>query len=390
MGQLPSFGEAAKIESRARRISDPVKRLRFLRRQMLHEMSGSASAKARRNFIGSNLSKFRSLGWMALPFIIALAPAPSPRGAAEIIERERDLLVPRADAAVVPPSPVPRVWVVDRSETTEVYSNGLRVDLTFLTPNRPRARFPVYSLAGASTPVKYGTAPVGIVFHTTESLVAPFEEDENRRLRQLGRNLLEVVRSERAYHFVIDRFGRVFAVVQESDAANHAGNSIWADAEGIYVNLNDSFLGVSFEGQTGATEDVTPAQIESAKVLTEALRSRYGIAAENCVTHGQVSVNPRNMKIGVHTDWAAHFPFAKLGLPNNYAVPLASVYAFGFASDSTFEDAVGMNFSGLALANAQLEKQASAQGLPVARYRAILRHRYKDIAADLKESEGGN
>jgi hypothetical protein len=79
-----------------------------------------------------------------------------------------------------------------------------------------------------------------------------------------------------------------------------------------------------------------------------------------------------------------------LGLPNNYAVPLASVYAFGFASDSTFEDAVGMNFSGLALANAQLEKQASAQGLPVARYRAILRHRYKDIAADLKESEGGN
>lgn len=327
---------------------------------------------------------------MALPFIIALAPAPSPRGAAEIIERERGLLVPRADAAVVPPSPVPRVWVVDRSETTEVYSNGLRVDLTFLTPNRPRARFPVYSLAGASTPVKYGSAPVGIVFHTTESLVAPFEEDENRRLRQLGRNLLEVVRSERAYHFVIDRFGRVFAVVQESDAANHAGNSIWADAEGIYVNLNDSFLGVSFEGQTGATEDVTPAQIESAKVLTEALRSRYGIVAENCVTHGQVSVNPRNMKIGVHTDWAAHFPFAKLGLPNNYAVPLASVYAFGFASDSTYEDAVGMNFSGLALANAQLEKQAAAQGLPVARYRAILRHRYKDIAADLKESEGGN
>ena len=31
------------------------------------------------------------------------------------------------------------------------------------------------------------------------------------------------------YNFLIDRFGRVYRVVQESDAANHAGNSIWAE-----------------------------------------------------------------------------------------------------------------------------------------------------------------
>jgi N-acetylmuramoyl-L-alanine amidase len=380
--QLPSLGEAARIDWRAGRISDPVKRLRYLRGQMSQDVVPVVRER-RKSW------RVNHLAWLALPAILALLPGPSPKGSAEIREQERGLAVPRADGSA-PVGPVPRVWLVERSEATEVYSNGLRVDLTFLTPNRPRAHFPIYSLAGASTPVKFGNGPVGIVFHTTESLIAPFEEDANRRLRQLGRNLMEVVRSERAYHFVIDRFGRVYAVVKESDAANHSGNSVWADADGIYVNLNDSFLGVSFEAQTGATDEVTPAQIQSAKVLTEALRSRYGIPAENCVTHAQVSVNPRNMRVGEHTDWAGNFPFAQVGLPNNYAVPLASVYAFGFESDATYDHVVGLNFSGVALALQQVEKQAAAENTPVAQYRAMLRHRYKDIAANLKESEGEN
>lgn len=377
-GQLPSFGEAARIEFRAGRIADPVKRLRYLRGQMLRPESIPQKKP----------SYFKYLGWVALAVMIALVPGPSPQGAAETVERERGLLVPRAASATV--APVPQVWLVERTETTEVYSNGLRVDLSFRTDNRPRAHFPVYPLAGAATPERFGDAPVGIVFHTTESLIAPFEEGQNRRLKYLGHNLLEVVRAERAYHFVIDRFGRVYAVVKESDAANHAGNSVWADEDGIYVNLNDSFLGVSFEAQTGATDQVTPAQIQSAKVLTEVLRARYGIRAENCVTHAQVSVNPSNMHIGTHTDWAGNFPFARLGLPNNYDLPLASVYAFGFESDAAYDRTVGVHFSGVALAEARMNRQAAAQGIAVTQYRAMLRRRYKEIAAEMKENEGGN
>ena len=377
--QLPSVGKVARIERCAGRIPDPVKRLHYLRREM-----------ARRRFgFGQTATRIRHLGWMALPALLFLLPGPRPKGAAETIERERGLTVRRADGAAVSPA-VPKVWVVERNRSTEVFSNGLRVDLTFVTGNRPRAHFPIFSLAGSATPVRYGEAPVGIVYHTTESLVPPFEEDENRRLRQLGRNLLDVIRGERAYHFLIDRFGRVYAVVAESDAANHAGNSVWADSRGLYVNLNDSFLGVAFEAQTGAAEEVTPAQIQSAKVLTEALRSRYGIRAEDCVTHAQVSVNPANMRVGVHTDWAGDFPFAKLGLPDNYAVPLASVYALGFVADAVYDHVVGIKFGGAALAAAQLEKQAAARGLAVAQYRAMLRRRYQEIAADLKQNEGGN
>ncbi len=369
---FPSFGETARIEWRAGRIADPVERLRYLRRRMVQPK--------RRDFQG--------FGFIAVPLMIAVLAARSPTGSAETIERERGLAVPRAGSAAA--SMPPHVWLIEKTEAAEVYSNGLRIDRTFLTSNRPRARFPVYSLAGASVPVKYGDAPVGIVYHTTESLVPPFEEDQNHKLQRLGRNLLEVVRSERAYHFVIDRFGRVYAVVVETDAANHAGNSIWADAEGIYINLNDSFLGISFEAQTGAADAVTPAQIQAAKVLTEALRSRYQIPAENCVTHAQVSVNPLNMKVGAHTDWAGDFPFAKIGLPNNYSIPLASIYAFGFDADEVYERMVGMNFGGVALARAQIERQAEAQNTPAAQYRAILRHRYKDIETELKQNEGGN
>ncbi len=220
-------------------------------------------------------------------------------------------------------------------------------------------------------------------------MIAPFEEDQNRRLRELGRNVLDVIRKERAYHYLIDRFGRVFAAVAESDAANHAGNSVWGGADGIYVNHNDSFLAVAFEAQTGAREQVTSSQIASAKLLTEVLRSRYAIAAENCVTHAQVSVNPMNMKIGEHTDWASDFPFAAVGLPDNYANALASISAFGFEYDPVFVRATGGTWKGIETAQAHLAQQAAAARVPLVQFRAQLRHRYQEIASALKHADAG-
>ncbi len=329
--------------------------------------------------------------WVTSVMIVALAPGSAPRGTAEVMTLERRLLAPTSGSSTLPSYIASRVWLVDRSETLEQYSNGLRVDLTFVVSNRPRAHFPVFSLTGDGIARKAGSGPVGIVYHTTESLLASFQEDETHRLKQLGRNLIEVVRKGRSYNYVIDRFGRVFRVVEDSDAANHAGTSVWADASGIYVNLNDSFIAVAFEAQTGAADEVTPAQILAARVLTEMLRARYGIPPENCVTHAQVSVNPLNMRIGSHTDWAGNFPFSELGLPDNYSIPLPSLYAFGFNYDDVFLQATGGGWKGLELAEDQVERQAEAEQLPVARYRAILQHRYKDIAAALKqqENEGG-
>ena len=76
-------------------------------------------------------------------------------------------------------------------------------------------------------------------------------------------------------------------------------------------------------------------------MLTEMLRVRYRIPAANCVTHAQVSVNPSNMRIGYHVDWASEFPFEELGLPDRYAAALPSIWAFGFEVDGSFRTVAG-------------------------------------------------
>jgi len=388
--RIPTPSKAPKIERRALRIADPVERLRYLRRAAART-PWMFPAALKLNWLPYRFRahfdryRFRYLGPLLFGLLLLTAPWPPPQSSSDMYAREHRLLAPFSNISSPARSPVSKVWLVEHTDTLELYSNGLRIDLTFTVPNRPRDSYPVFALTGAGSAGKTGTQPVGIVYHTTESHLALFEEDENHRLKQLGRNLLELIRQYRSYHYVIDRFGRVFRVVQESDVAFHSGYSVWADPEGVYVNLNESFLGVAFEAQTDEVGAVTPAQYSAARVLTEMLRSRYGIAAENCVTHAQVSVNPLNMRIGAHTDWAGDFPFATVGLPDNYAIPLPSIYVFGFDYDSTFIESAGGEWKGLKLAENQIARQAAAAGLPPTRYQAILRHRYKDISAALKE-----
>jgi hypothetical protein len=288
----------------------------------------------------------------------------------------------RVKAPVLGTEGLPDVWQVEGAKDWEIYSNGLRVDNRFAVSNRPRSYqvFPVDhpELPGES----HRTQPAGIVFHTTESQQAPFEADKNRVLKQAAESLAEYVRRHRAYNFLIDRFGRVYRIVYESDAADHAGHSVWADGEWLYVNLNESFLGVSFEAKTEPGQEVpavSPAQLRAAAMLVEMLRARYGIAAGNCVTHAQVSVNPFNMRVGYHTDWASSFPFEQLGLPNNYDQPIAALSLFGFESDAAFVRLSGARlYAGVELAEERLRERAEEQGLPIGAYRSRLQRLYRE------------
>jgi hypothetical protein len=283
------------------------------------------------------------------------------------------------------------VWQVDKTKDFETYSNGLRIDNRHVAANEHRLLYPVFKRSAIipSQP-EWRTQPAGIVFHTTESDQASFEQDQTRKMKRIGKEVLTFVQRNHCYHFFIDRFGQVFRVVPETDVANHAGASIWADDNVIYVNLNSSFLGIAFETQTQAGQDLpsaSPAQVHAARVLTQMLRSKYHIPAANCVTHAQVSVNPSKMLVGYHTDWSGNFPFLQVGLNDNYTAPPASIYAFGFDYDPTFVHATGVRiWEGLALAEDQLRAQAAAQGLPVPRYRSMLQKKYKEIIATLKAS----
>jgi len=112
------------------------------------------------------------------------------------------------------------------------------------------------------------------------------------------------------------------------------------------------------------------------------LRSRYRIPARNCVTHAQVSVNPSNMQIGYHIDWASSFPFEKLGLPDNYAWPSPAVSLFAFGFDARFVQRAGDRMGAAALeAESGIQEHARTEHLSVAVYRQLLRKRFLKLSS---------
>ena len=378
------------VERRAGQIQDPIARLRYLQSK-LGSITGRPVLHPTKSW---GVKRFGMLG-AALLLGFSLIPRyqASSSVKAPVVPQPVGHAAVTAPAEVVPDT-IANVWLVDQTPDFETYSNGLRIDDRYVKPNEKRISYAVYQRgaieAGQSDFARqpeFRSEPAGIVYHTTESDQARFTPDQNSRLKRIGKAVIEVVQQNRSYHFLIDRFGQVFRIVPETDVANHAGYSVWADGKIVYVNLNSSFLGIAFETQTqlGDLPSANPAQVHAARILTEMLRAKYHILRSNCVTHAQVSVNPDNMLVGYHTDWAGNFPFREIGLADNYAVPPPSIYAFGFGYDPTFVHHTGVRlWQGLALAEDQMQTQAAARGIPVSRYRAILQKKYKEVLAALR------
>ena len=378
-GKAPNYLVRRLVGWQAGRIVDPVERLKFLRRTVGNRQADAA-------VVGSGATRWRRrvLGLMAGAAAL-LAPSAYVADRGTIIRP-----VPSSPGVAQAGSFTTNVWLVDQNQEFETYSNGLRIERRFETANEPRHY--VWFVRGEedSRPAVAGTQPSGIVYHTTESQLAPFAQDTTPRLKYLGESLLHYVREQKAYHFVVDRFGRVWRIVRESDAAWHAGASVWSDGERTWVSLNHSFLGVSLEagteGNVSGRAPATPAQIHALRVLTEMLRAKYHIAAINCITHAQVSVNPSNMQVGYHTDWAAQFPYGALGLPDNYAQPMPGLYLFGFKYDPSLITATGERYwKGLLLGEEQLRQDATAHGLTAGEWRRRLNARYRTVQSEIKE-----
>lgn len=358
------------LEWCAAQIPNPVLRLRFLREftpRPVNRPRHSPVWNLPALFIAVALLSFAPPRFTPVAMLPSVPAVPPPSHAVRI-------------------SPPPEIWLVERTSDHETWSNGLRVETRYSTTNHPRSWL-AFSVQNPSAPGRRRTVPAGIVFHTTESLQAPFEAAHNSTLRRIGASLLALVKQKRAYNYVIDRFGRAWRIVGDSDAANHAGNSVWSDSEWLFLNLNESFLAVSFETQTLPGQEraeVGPAQLQTAAMLTEMLRRRYNIPASDCVTHAQVSVNPSNLQIGWHLDWASSFPFERVGLPDNYALPLPSIALFGFEYDQNFARRAGPRMVLEAqLADRQLRDAALAAHVSLSAYRKQLRNRYRtDLAAE--------
>ena len=369
------------VDWTARQIHDPVWRLRYLQ-SVAPPAPAPTPATRWRSPKTLGLLTLLALGLVVAPLSLRVPGAANAASAAPPTLPVPHPL-PRMDPTVAPATDV---WPVEKNSHFEIYSNGLRIENQYAVSHRPRTYIAFINDNSEGTGGERRSDPAGIVYHTTESLQAPFESSQNNLLKRVGESLLDYVRRRRCYNFLIDRFGRVFRIVNESDAADHAGHSVWADDRHFYVNLNDSFIGISFEAETGAGETRTTAgsaQVRAAAMLTEMLRSRYKIPARNCVTHAQVSVNPSNMQIGYHVDWASSFPFEELGLPDNYATPSPAVSLFGFAFGASYEQRAGVRLAaGAVEAESALAERARRAHLSLAAYRKALHLRYLKIMAN--------
>jgi hypothetical protein len=264
-------------------------------------------------------------------------------------------------AGVAPAS----VWLVEMGAGYEQYSNGLRIENTYEVPGEPRR----FRVVNRSTGLRgeAQTHPVGILFHTSESDVWPLEASYNETLRDSTQRLLRYVHRNRLYNYMVDRFGRVYRVVEEETKANHAGHSVWARGDDVYLSLNAAFLGVSFETrwEGGHALPITQAQFLVGRNLSDYLRARWSIAADMCVAHGLTSVNPKKHLIGHHVDWARGFPFEAFGLPDQYTRPAPAVALFGFGYDEDFLKVMGEPWAGVREAERALAAEAAKAGRSV-------------------------
>ncbi|HKP13044.1 MAG TPA: peptidoglycan recognition family protein [Blastocatellia bacterium] len=282
-----------------------------------------------------------------------------------------------------------KVWLAEQGSGYEFYSNGARVLTEYETAGGKRDfyRFPVDRVADGADEGERLTRPLGIVYHISEGDQLPFDNEYNASLQTHSKALLEYARGHRLYNYVIDRFGRVYRVVRDEEAASHAGNSAWSDGRDLYLNLNASFIGVCFEGQSRrgkavGADGINETQIYAARQLTAVLRSKYQIADANCVTHGLVSVNPSNKLMGYHTDWVTGFPFAAIGLTDKYETEIAAISRLGFSYDAAYLSAAGgQRWPGLDKADQALRDAARQSGAGVEEKRRALQEVYERLYA---------
>jgi hypothetical protein len=374
--RIPGHLNGLIIEWKARKYRDPIRKLAYLRRAT--------------NPAPSFLWKPIHIAWYwKLTAVILVLLAVKTQTITETsADFPRPHLSPAKSGAATESTPAGEIWMVENAGDYEVYSNGLRLENHYRTSTEPRSYVVFRDGAQPENPAERRTEPAGIVFHTSESRQLPLNAGQNPALTRIGRDLLEYVSRNKAYHFVVDRFGRVFRIVAETDVANHAGYSVWADSQGTYLNLNHSFLGVSFEAETRTLDEgryLSPAQVHAGRLLVQLLVDRYKIAPANCVTHAQVSVDPQTMIIGDHVDGAGDFPFQELGLPDNSLLPIPSLYAFGFEYDSRYMMAAGPRMlKGLILADERFRREAGVRQLSAVQYRNQLRDKYRTDIATLK------
>ena len=356
----------------SQRVQAPFSaRLSFLLHETRHAFYGAAAIL----MLLTIASVYTLVGWSA-------------RGVNAFLERKYNIQTAAAPAP--PPTPDPfnagilqpkKVWLVETDGYYEKWSNGCKISTKYQTDNRPRSYYTI-PRGSESAGVEVSHKIVGILYHTPESGIVEFTPDNNKAIQSRYRGLIEDVRDNKKYNYLINRIGDIYRIVRDEHAAYHAGESLWADSKNTYVLLNESFIGVCFEskfdGASSLDQILTEPQINSGRRLTEVLRAKYNIDDANCTTHGLVAVAPDEMLIARHHDWVHFFPFEAMGLSNKYKVlpPTITDYGFTYNDEVLAKKLGGKLWEGAQKAVEEFNRRARAARLSPDDLRRQLRDRY--------------
>jgi N-acetyl-anhydromuramyl-L-alanine amidase AmpD len=273
-----------------------------------------------------------------------------------------------------------KIWLAKNEGENEKWSNGCIISKKYETDNHQRAYY-TFSRGEETDRGQVSNKIVGIVYHTPESSMTEFNAENNNAIQNGSRALLEFVQRHKKYNYMINRIGEIYRIVRDDQTAIHAGNSLWADDKSTYVLLNESFIGVcfesKFEGASSLSDILTQAQIRSGRLLTDVLRTKYGIDDANCTTHGLVAVDPGKMLIARHHDWVRFFPFEAMGLSDKYKVQPPTMTDYGFTYDDDVMAKLGNNlWEGAIAAGEQFKSRAERIGVTPDDLRRKMRDRY--------------
>jgi len=88
-------------------------------------------------------------------------------------------------------------------------------------------------------------------------------------------------------HYLIDRKGRIFKMVDDNKIAWHAGKSKWKN----YINLNKYSIGIELvnKGHEFGYEEFTISQVNKLIKLCKNLKNKYKIKNSNIVGHSDIA-----------------------------------------------------------------------------------------------------
>lgn len=112
-----------------------------------------------------------------------------------------------------------------------------------------------------------------LVLHTTEG----GESSSLRKLRRRGEA-----------HYLVNRQGKVYRIIDKDKIATHAGRSMWEGRR----NVDNYSIGIEVVGYHN--KDLTKSQYEALRELIRQLQSLYKIADKDVVTHSMVAYGRPN------------------------------------------------------------------------------------------------